>query len=155
MKYFILALFCSIFLSCQKKAGEQKDDIIEESITDHPTKEINTAEEYCYLKVNGKDSIKLNFKKQGDSIWGIYHNLPYGIDKRISSFKGVMQNNRATAVSTYSAEGMDYMEEIQFTTGDNEARLNYGQTEQGKDGVWRLKNNAPLQEYVLPKVQCN
>jgi hypothetical protein len=153
MKYIILSAFMAVLVSCQKKAEEQQD-VIEEAITDHPTKEINTAEEYCFLEVTGKDSIKLNFKKQGDSIWGIYHNLPYGIDKRISSFKGVMQNNKAKAISTYSAEGMDYVEEIQFTISGNETHLNYGETEQGKDGVWRLKNNAPLQEHVLPKVPC-
>lgn len=150
MMIYILALLAS----CQSKP-EGQDSVIEESITDHPTKEIKQPEEYCFLKVNGKDSIVLNFKKQGDSIWGNYNNLHYGIDKRRSAFKGTLKGKEAHTLSKYSAEGQDYTEELIFTVHKNEARLNYGITAQDENGIWRYKKGAPLQEHILPKVPCN
>ena len=153
MKNYIIVLFIALLSSCQNKP-EKQDSVIEGSITDHPTKEVNKTEEYCYLKVSGKDSIKLNFKKQGDSIWGNYDNLHYGIDKRISTFKGTLKGKDANTISKYSAEGQDYTEELKFTAAGNEARLNYGPTEQDEKGVWRYKKGTPLQEHILLKVPC-
>ena len=153
MKNYIIVFIVVLLASCQNKPEEQ-DSVIEGSITDHPTKEINEPEEYCYLKVKGKDSIKLNYKKQGDSIWGIYNNLHYGIDKRISTFKGTLKGKDAYTISNYSAEGQDYTEELTFTVTGNEARLNYGATEQDESGIWRYKKGAPLQEHILLKVPC-
>lgn len=149
-----LALFIIIIASCQNKP-EAQDSVIEKSITDHPTKEITAPEEYCFLKVNGKDSIVLNFKKQGDSIWGNYNNLHYGIDKRRSTFTGTLKGKDAQTISKYSAEGQDYTEELMFVVENDKARLNYGITAQDEDGIWRYKKGAPLQEHILPKVPCN
>ena len=151
--YFIILLIATLY-SCQDKPQE-KDSVIEEVITDHPAKEIKAPEEYCFLKVNGKDSIVLNFKKQGDSIWGNYNNLHYGIDQRHSTFKGTLKGKDAYAISKYSAEGQNYTEELTFIVEDDKARLNYGITSQDEDGIWRYKKGAPLQEHILPKVPCN
>lgn len=154
MKNYILLLLASILLfSCNNKI-EEKDSVIEQSITDHPAREITAPEEYCFLQVNGKDSIMLNFKKQGDSIWGNYNNLHYGIDKRRSTFTGTLKGKDAHTLSKYIAEGQNYTEELMFTVHNNEARLNYGITTQDEKGIWRYKKGAPLQEHILPKVPC-
>lgn len=156
MKKAIVTLFAAIVFmgSCQEKTGD-KTTVIEKTITDHPEETITAPKEYCYLKVTGKDSIKVNFTKSGDSIEGIYHNLPYGIDKRISTFKGTLDNNHGMAISRYSAEGTDYIEEIHFNLEGDILKLKYGPTAQGKDGVWRPKPGEAASEHVLPKANCN
>jgi len=151
--YFIILLIATLY-SCQNKPREN-DSVIEEVITDYPAKEIETPEEYCFLKVIGKDSILLNFKKQGDSIWGNYNNLHYGIDKHYSTFNGTLKGKDAYTISNYTAEGQNYTEELTFIVEDDKAHLNYGITKQDEDGIWRYKKGAPLQEHILPKVPCN
>lgn len=156
MRKSIITLIAAFFLigSCQKKIDE-KETVIDEIITDSPEEIITAPEEYCYLKVTGKDSIKVNFTKNGDSIQGIYHNLPYGIDKRISTFKGTLESNHGMAVSQYSSEGTDYTEEIHFDLEGDNLKLKYGPTAQGKDGIWRPKAGEATSEHVLPKSDCN
>ena len=156
MKNVIVTLFAvMVCMSSCRKNNEEKTTVIEDTVTDHPEETVTAPEEYCYLEVTGKDSIKVNFTKSGDSIQGIYHNLPYGIDKRISTFKGTLQNNHGMAVSKYSSEGTDYTEEIHFNLDGDNLKLKYGPTAQGIDGVWRPKPGESTSEHVLPKTDCN
>lgn len=152
MKAYLSIIISLAILSCKRDNETPTDPVMH--VDTETTQASKVPVKQCYLKVNGKDSIKLNFEQQGDSIKGIYHNLPYGIDKRISSFKGILRNNQAHTISTYSAEGQDYVEELIFTLEDNQARLNYGPTEPAKDGVWRYTKNAKISEHIIPKINC-
>ena len=144
---FILLIF--LFGSCRK----EKIGLVPEKVRPPANPVIKSNDIQCFLKVNGKDSIKVQFTREGDSIWGAYHNLPYGIDKRISTFKGTVTGNSVSGISHYNYEGLAVAEEIAFTYNDSTLVLNYGATKE-KGGIFRYKKGEAVKQHILPKAEC-
>ena len=152
-KLMLLATGLLLF-ACQKKT-ETEETIIEETITDAPAPQVaDAAGKQCYLKVVAKDSIIFQAERYGDSIQGIFHFKPFEKDKKISSFKGVMNGNEGTAIALSKGEGMENREQLDFKLEDGKVTIKFGEMVEGKDGVWRYKdmNNTSLE--VLPVVNC-
>ncbi|MES2486255.1 MAG: hypothetical protein V4581_09965 [Bacteroidota bacterium] len=164
-KLMIMAAAGLTLLSCQK--NEKKDavsvgDTLEDTIPAADNKQVFGKQ--CYLQVstgkgnNGKvlsDSIIFNIeKRQGDSIWGIFHWKPAEKDKKISTYKGILKGDKGTVVANSSAEGMNYNEEVMFTYGDSTIAIKYGEMTEGKDGIWHYKDQNKLSQQVLKKVDC-
>jgi len=165
-KLMILAAAGLTLLSCQK--NEKKDavsvgDTLEDTI---PAADKQVFGKQCYLQVTrGKaefgdhkvlsDSIIFNIEKQqGDSIWGIFHWKPAEKDKKIATYKGVLKGDKGIVIANSSAEGMNYKEEVMFTYSDSTIAIQYGEMTEGKDGIWRYKDQNKLNQQVLKKVDC-
>lgn len=149
-KLFLALIFSLIFLSCKQKEEEK---VAEQPETATIIKE-NKDGDFCYLKVVSRDSIILNYTRKGDSISGIFNWLPYEKDKKISTFKGTIKGNSATAVGHYFSEGMEYHEELIFTITGNQAAVKFGEMIESDNGVWRYKNINKASVQNLNKVTC-
>lgn len=104
-------LLAGISLTACKE--EKKNEDNKKKTTEATAQEEATSEESCYLKVSefspeyNKDriingSIVLKFERTGDSIYGELNWLPYEKDKKYSTFKGVINGNKAAAIAQYS-----------------------------------------------------
>lgn len=155
MKVFaITGIVVLALVSCQKTKTEETTITEKDTIVKTETPEPTVTDKQCFLSVTGKDSIVFEMERKGDSVHGIFNVLPYEKDKRISTFKGVLYGNNGTALGKYSAEGMDYTEELHFKLSNNQVTVDFGPTEQGKDGIWRYKENEKRYEHVIPKTDC-
>ncbi|KOS05067.1 hypothetical protein AM493_02720 [Flavobacterium akiainvivens] len=148
----------------EKKDAVSVGDTVQDTIPAAENKEVFGKQ--CYLQVTtGKadygdrktlsDSIIFNIEKRdGDSIWGIYHWKPAEKDKKIATFKGEIKGGEGRAIANSQAEGMNYKEEVLFTLKDNTLSVKSGEMAEGKDGIWYYKDKSKLSEQVLSKVDC-
>lgn len=154
----VIATTCILALatiSCQKTKTEETTITKTGTIEKTETLETAIAGKQCYLSVTGKDSIVFEMEHKGDSVHGIFNVLPYEKDKRRSTFKGVLNGNSGIALGRYSAEGMDYTEELHFTVSDSTVSVNFGPTKQGKDGIYRYVNKDDKKYmHLIPKTDC-
>lgn len=158
---FITAI--SLMTSCKDKNNEEV--VVPEEKAEKNVAETPDYEKMCFLKVteskaeynNNKvirDSIVFELEREGDSIKGIFNWLPYEKDKKISTFKGTLSGKTGNAIADYSAEGMEYQEELVFTLGEDQVSIIYGEMAQGEDGIWRYKNKEAASTQTLSKVDC-
>ncbi len=154
MKNTAIALLAVVALaSCQKKEEKTETTTTEETTVTVPATKPVAAEKECYLKVIAKDSILVEIEHSGDSIHGIYHWKPFEKDKKISTYKGVMNGNTANVVAESQQEGMNYKEEVIFTISGNTLAVKFGEMKEEK-GIWKYKDVATTSEQVLDKVPC-
>jgi hypothetical protein len=164
-KLLIASAALLLLAGCQKR--EKKDavsvgDAVQDTIPAPENHEVFGPQ--CYLQVitgkgnNGKslnDSTIFNIEKRdGDSIWGIFHWKPAEKDKKIATFKGEIKGAKGRAIANSHAEGMNYNEEVLFTLKDSTLTVKYSEMTEGKDGIWYYKDKAKLSEQVLSKVGC-
>lgn len=149
---FALLAAGALIVSCQKKEEKTETIITEETTVTTPAPE-PVAEKECYLKVMNKDSIIVEIEHDGDSIHGIYHWKPFEKDKKISTYKGVINGSTANVVAESQQEGMNYKEEVIFTIADNTLAVKFGEMKEDK-GIWKYKDAAKTSEQVLDKVDC-
>lgn len=157
----LLAAALLLLAGCEKR---EKTDTVSTGGTIPAAGNKEVFSPSCYLQVitgkgnNGKtlnDSIIFNIEKRdGDSIWGIYHWKPAEKDKKIATFTGTIKGNEGHAIANSHAEGMNYNEEVLFTLKDNTLSVKFGEMAEGKDGIWYYKDKAKLSEQVLTKVNC-
>lgn len=153
MKTTATLLISAILLaSCQKKEEKTETTITEETTVTTPAPE-PVAEKECYLKVIGKDSIIVEIEHDGDSIHGIYHWKPFEKDKKISTYRGVMNSNTANVIANSQQEGMDYREEVIFTVTGSTLAVKFGEMKED-NGIWKYKDASKTSEQVLDKVDC-
>ncbi len=162
-KTMILAVAGLALLSC-KKENPAVTDTPQDSLP--PSKTAAADVKQCYLQVTSRkadygdrktlsDSILFNIERhEGDSIWGIFHWKPAEKDKKISTYKGILKGDTGTVVANSNAEGMNYNEEVIFTLKDNTLAVKFGEMAEGKDGIWRYKDQSKLSEQLLNKVDC-
>lgn len=166
-KLLIAAAGILLLAGCEKR--EKKDpasvgDTVQDTIPAAENKEVFGPQ--CYLQVTSRkadygdhkvlsDSIIFNIEKRdGDSIWGIYHWKPAEKDKKIATFKGTLKGSNGHAIANSHAEGMNYNEEVIFTLTDKTLDVKFGEMAEGKDGIWYYKDKAKLSGQVLNKVDC-
>jgi len=150
----ITAILAFAIISCQKTKTEETTITETDTIVKTEIPETAVTDKQCFLSVTGKDSIVFEMERKGDSIHGIFNVLPAEKDKRISTFKGVLKGNEGNALGTYNGEGMTYVEELHFKVNGNNVVVDFGPTEEGKDGIWRYKKSEKRYEHVIPKVDC-
>lgn len=148
------AILALAIVSCQKTKTEEITITETDTIVKTDTPEPVVADKQCFLSVTGKDSIVFEMERKGDSVSGIFNVLPYEKDKRISTYKGVLSGNEGNALGTYSGEGMTNVEELHFKLDGDKVIVDFGQTEQGKDGIWRYKKGEKRYEHIIPKADC-
>ncbi|MGQ2985509.1 hypothetical protein [Flavobacterium sp.] len=149
---FALLAAGALIVSCQKKEEKTETTVTEETTVTTPATE-PMAEKECYLKVMKKDTIIVEIERHGDSIHGIYHWKPFEKDKKISTYKGVMNGNTANVVAQSQQEGMDFKEEVIFTVTDKTLAVKFGEMKEDK-GIWKYKDVSKTSEEVLDKVDC-
>ncbi|WP_294824060.1 hypothetical protein [uncultured Flavobacterium sp.] len=149
---FALFTAGALMISCQKKEEKTETTITEETTVTQPAPP-PVAEKECYLKVIAKDSIIVEIEHDGDSIHGIYHWKPFEKDKKISTYKGVMNGSTANVVAQSQQEGMNYKEEVIFTITDKTLAVKFGEMVEDK-GIWKYKDAAKASEEVLDRVAC-
>lgn len=150
----ITSILALAITSCQKTKTEQTTITEKDTVAGTEVPVATVAEKQCFLSVTGKDSIVFEMERKGDSVHGIFNVLPYEKDKRISTFKGVLNGNDGNALGTYSGEGMTNIEELHFKLNGDYVIVDFGPTEQGKDGIWRYKKGEKRYEHIIPKVNC-
>jgi hypothetical protein len=166
-KLITLSVALLLLAGCEKR--EQKDpasigDAVQDTLPAPENKAV--FGEQCYLQVTSRkadygdrktlnDSIILNIeRREGDSIWGIYHWKPAEKDKKIATFKGEIKGSEGHAIANSHAEGMNYNEEVLFTLTDNTLEVKFGEMAEGKDGIWYYKDKNKLSSQVLNKTAC-
>ncbi|QEE50760.1 hypothetical protein FUA48_14590 [Flavobacterium alkalisoli] len=159
----LLIITTSLFVSCNDKKNEEvvvPEEKAEKNVTETPS-----YEKMCFLKVTEskaeynenrviRDSIVFELEREGDSISGTFNWLPFEKDKKLSTFKGTLSGNTGNAIADYSAEGMNYKEELVFTLGENQVSIIYGEMIEGEDGIWKYKNKEAASTQTLSKVDC-
>ncbi|MFP9099246.1 hypothetical protein ACLI09_09345 [Flavobacterium sp. RHBU_24] len=166
MKTGILALACTALMlaGCKDKTT---DSLTEEATVEETTPQpaVITGKQ-CFLQVTegkadyggGKtirDSIIFTIdRREGDSIWGIFHWKPQEKDKKIANYKGTLSGTTGTVIANSHAEGMVYNEEVIFTLTDSAVAIKYGEMAEGKNGIWQYKDKNKTSEQVLDKVEC-
>lgn len=146
----IIAIIALATVSCRKTKVQETTISISDTISQTKM----APDKQCFLSVTGKDSIVFEMERKGDSVSGIFNVLPYEKDKRISTYRGILNGNSGTALGKYSAEGINYTEELHFTLSGDKVTIDFGPTEQSADGIWRYKKNQKRYEHILPKVNC-
>lgn len=155
MKTIAITTFLALaIVSCQKTKTEDTTITVNDTIAKAVAPQPAVEDKQCFLSVTGKDSIVFEMERKGDSVNGIFNVLPYEKDKRISTYKGVLKGNEGNAIGTYSGEGMTNIEELHFKITGNDVIVDFGPTEQGKDGIWRYKKNEKRYEHIIPKADC-
>jgi hypothetical protein len=139
-----------LLASCQKEKEEKI--IIKQDPPVH--KPLPVAGKECFLKVIAKDSIVFEMERAGDSVHGILHWKPYEKDKKISTYRGVLNGTRGTAIASSKAEGMDYKEELLFNLQGGSVTIEYGEMAEDKDGIWKYKDTTSTSLQALPKIDC-
>ena len=164
MKTKIITVFAAaafITAGCKDKPETVVEETTVEEAAPQPEEAVG---EQCFLQVTeGKaegnntirDSIIFRIQQhRGDSIWGIYEYKPQEKDKKIATYKGVLEGNTGTVVANSIQEGMKFNEEVIFTLTDSAVAIKFGEMAEGKDGVWRYKDKNAAQEQVLNKTSC-
>ncbi|MEL1244264.1 hypothetical protein AAEO56_08340 [Flavobacterium sp. DGU11] len=149
----LLASGLLMAVSCQKKEDKTETTVVEDTTVEQTAPEA-VAEKQCYLKVMAKDSIIVEVERNGDSIHGIYHWKPFEKDKKISTYKGILNGNTANVVASSQQEGMNYKEEIVFIVTGKNLEVKFGEMVEGKDGIWKYKDMNATSKEVLDKVDC-
>ena len=147
----LLAIGSLLAVSCQKK--EDKTETVVEKTTVEQTAPKPMTEKQCYLKVIAQDSIIVEVERDGDSIHGIYHWKPFEKDKKISTYKGVMNGNTGNVIASSMQEGMNFKEEVIFTITGNTLAVKSGEMKE-ENGIWKYKDLKITSEQVLDKVDC-
>ncbi|GGB66572.1 hypothetical protein GCM10007424_03180 [Flavobacterium suaedae] len=158
--FILLAGIC--FTACKEEKKNEEDKM---GTPETVTHEEVMSEKSCYLKVSEfspeynkdriiNDSIVLQFERTGDSIYGELNWLPYEKDSKYTTFKGIVNGNKASTIAHSIAEGDDYKEELNFTLEGDKAKVMYGEMVEGDNGVWKYKDVNTTSEQVLEKVPC-
>ncbi|WP_417355027.1 hypothetical protein [Flavobacterium sp.] len=153
----------SLFVSCKEETKEEV--IVPEEKAEKNVAETPAYEKMCFLQVTEskpeyapnkviRDSIVFEIERKGDSVSGIFNWLPAEKDKKLSTFKGVLSGKTGNAIADYSAEGMNYKEELVFTLGEDQVSIIYGEMVQGDDGIWKYKSKEAASTQKLSKVDC-
>ena len=164
MKTKIITIFAAaafITAGCKDKPETAVEETTVEEAAPQPEEAVG---EQCFLKVTeGKaegnntirDSIIFRIQQQrGDSIWGVYEYKPQEKDKKIATYKGVLEGNTGTVVANSMQEGTKFNEEVIFTLTDSAVAIKFGEMAESKDGLWRYKDKNTAQEQVLNKTAC-
>lgn len=164
MKTKMITLFAAVAImatGCKDKT----ETVVEETTVEETAPQPETiAGEQCFLQVTEnkadaspiiRDSIIFQIQqRRGDSIWGIYEWRPQEKDKKIATYKGVINGNMGTAIANSKQEGSTFNEEVIFSITDSAVAIKFGEMAESKDGIWRYKNKNAAQEQLLTKVDC-
>ncbi|WP_116788304.1 hypothetical protein [Flavobacterium psychrotrophum] len=164
MKTKIVTLFTTIAI-CAISCKDKTETVVEETTVEETAPQPEAiAGEQCFLQVTEnkadashiiRDSIIFQIQqRRGDSIWGVYEWRPQEKDKKIATYKGVINGNMGTAVANSKQEGSTFNEEVIFTITDSAVAIKYGEMTESKDGILRYKNKNAAQEQILSKVDC-
>ena len=157
---FTLVLFC--FYACDTNNDTKESGIVVEENTPENNNQhcfLNTFEGEP-IKIDGKivqqmrDSTILNFTIEGNTVKGIYNEIPAEKDARIGGFVGDLgKNNEITGVYTFTQEGDTYKHGIIIEMKENEAivslvEINITKTE-------NATTNLIEEALSIKKVNCN
>ena len=164
MKTKMITLFAAAAImatGCKDKTETIVEETTVEETAPQPEEGVGEA---CFLQVTEnradanhiiRDSIIFEIQqRRGDSIWGIYEWRPQEKDKKIATYKGIINGNMGNAIANSKQEGSTFNEEVIFTLTDSAVAIKFGEMAEGKDGIMRYKNKNAAQDQVLTKVDC-
>ncbi len=115
----------------------------------HCFRSVTTAGDGAY-----SDTMSIVLNVSNNTITGRMDWLPGMKDKMRGTLKGTIADERITALYTYSAEGVEFIEERLFQLHENGITILGGELEE-RDGMWVLKDPANAVEgMTVPEVDC-
>lgn len=134
---FLLGLLsCNITLPSSQEDGDSSAVAVSES------KDL-LGDTACYLSVNGKDSIFLTLRTQGDALDGELRFDNFQIDGSQGTVKGVQRGDTLWLTYDFMAEGTHNITEEVFLMHDGELIRGQGERMES-DGVYKYVNSEEI-----------
>jgi hypothetical protein len=150
MKYiFCILAFCSL-LACNNTTNKTPAKTAGEPI-------IQSGDaRYCYLGNSGKDTVQLNFTKNGSTVTGRLSYLFYEKDKNLGAINGEMKGDTLIADYTFQSEGHESIRQVAFVRRDSSLIEGHGDMVE-KEGKMQFSNPGSLTfdgGFKLSKTDC-
>jgi len=160
-KELLPLLLCLFLLSCQSQQTEELADthdeteqIISRSLEIKEDATTTTSpKQLCFEEVVGLDRTEMSLTINHEAVTGIFNYLPHEKDQAIGTIKGRYQNNKVTAIYTYTQEGDEQSEQLILTLSDKNVVIDHtGQV--SVDGKPFEKYEGSSYTETLLKVDC-
>lgn len=140
MKNIALLFLLISFLACQNNAPHQKENeiVIDSAISTDPA-----LSSYCYQKASNRDTVRLEYTMNGDSVNGFLSYNFYGKDKSKGTINGRMLGDTLLAMYTFFSEGVTSFREVIFLKKGNQMVEGYGEMKEQEGKMYftdRRKN---------------
>ncbi|MCG7855706.1 META domain-containing protein [Flavihumibacter sp.] len=124
MKNFLPAFLLILLIACQNNAPDQKENKI---VIDSAISNLPLSSAYCYQKASNRDTVRLEYTMNGDSVNGFLSYNFYGKDKSKGTISGRMLGDTLLAMYTFFSEGMTSIREVIFLKKGNQMVEGYGE----------------------------
>lgn len=132
-----------------------------------PTLGTTETRSLCFIKDNGqqntlRDRAWLALDITGDTVKGVFKNLPAEKDSKVGTFSGTVgpldQKSMARTATLWwdsFAEGMNVTEELVVSFGDGVAGVGFGEMIDRGDGVYVYKDKSAVSWMQLNQTDCD